>query len=1088
LSNPQAISDAAKQFNVSAQDIERASGYTPQQQTEYFKNLNVTPEYSGLSFLNSNASDTKPNFSDIVNQAYTNILNRSADVGGLEYWTSQLASGKISPTDFESVFKNAAAPELQARNLVSGAAAPAPAPKIYDRDGNAYDSTLITKLADQIKSNLGDMRGGIYSTKGESVGFGFDEATKLLGRTPSAGEQVLLDMARNLASQGVTDINQLNIKDIQRDLRVTKTTDESGVNDYYINVPTGFDPEGGLAYEFRRLTDEEIKKIQQREGFDPEGSRYVENILPGVTSGKGLYAANKLLSETYGDLDSLSYYLGGTYSGPGKTGYQIVINPQTGRPQFTTFGADTGDSQAISAALTIASFVPGPIGIAAQSANALWAASQGNVAGAVATFAGMNGYSNVASAIRIADAIDKGDPFSIALAIANNPNMPVSVADVKLAGNISVKDVANSVNLVRALNTGNFSGILSATAALKNSLDPKTSSTAKRVEDAINAKDFETASRLTSELESTLAAADKITDPEVIKAMGMSAIDSTVADSGDKDVKTTVYNSAINAGFTESQAQNMADVVGSVIQYPGGTTKTEDIKLAAAPTPASDVTKISVSGVLPTVYVDDKVTINAAGIMFDKATGKFIREISPMEADKYGLKTSESNLIGVPELFSASDVKATPGITSVGGAGGDTTGAGTSTGAGTGEDTTDVGTSTVADVEGFGEVSDEVYRGADTSETKALTTTQNPDGTFTQRYDDGSSVTFDSQGTPISSTPAVDTLPITTPTITPVADTVGPPVPFRIVEGPAGGGASGTTSTTGTEGPSTGTTGTEGPGTGTTGVAGPGTGTTGTEGPGTGTTGVTGPGGGPTGPGEGPTGPDGGPTGQPTGTTGPTGKIPPIKEPPKKKTTPALMAMLSPRTIDFLESTMIRPGKDIKLYKALEEITGGLTPQTMAANMSPEQIQLLEYIEEQEEKKRRLEKEQEEDVQYAAASDVEGAKEGGLIDHKPEFYSEGGASTMANRYVRGAGDGTSDSVPAMLASGEFVIPADVVSGLGNGDNNAGAKVLDKFMEVIRVHKRSAAPNQLPEDSRGPLAYLEEALTKARKKKRHGRTK
>jgi hypothetical protein len=113
-----------------------------------------------------------------------------------------------------------------------------------------------------------------------------------------------------------------------------------------------------------------------------------------------------------------------------------------------------------------------------------------------------------------------------------------------------------------------------------------------------------------------------------------------------------------------------------------------------------------------------------------------------------------------------------------------------------------------------------------------------------------------------------------------------------------------------------------------------------------------------------------------------------------------------------------------------------------------------------------------------------GFAEGGLAEHNPEFYSEGGAS-IEHRYVKGDGDGTSDSVPAMLASGEFVIPADVVSGLGNGDNDAGAKVLDEFMKSIRQHKRSADPSELPPDSKGALSYLAEAQTKVGKK--HGRS-
>jgi len=113
--------------------------------------------------------------------------------------------------------------------------------------------------------------------------------------------------------------------------------------------------------------------------------------------------------------------------------------------------------------------------------------------------------------------------------------------------------------------------------------------------------------------------------------------------------------------------------------------------------------------------------------------------------------------------------------------------------------------------------------------------------------------------------------------------------------------------------------------------------------------------------------------------------------------------------------------------------------------------------------------------------------DGGLIQqfanggeaHNPQFYSEGGAS-LAHRYVTGAGDGTSDSVPAMLANGEFVIPADIVSNLGNGSNDSGAKILDEFLRVIREHKRKAGAKHLPPDSKGPLSYLTDAKRKVRK--------
>jgi hypothetical protein len=77
-------------------------------------------------------------------------------------------------------------------------------------------------------------------------------------------------------------------------------------------------------------------------------------------------------------------------------------------------------------------------------------------------------------------------------------------------------------------------------------------------------------------------------------------------------------------------------------------------------------------------------------------------------------------------------------------------------------------------------------------------------------------------------------------------------------------------------------------------------------------------------------------------------------------------------------------------------------------------------------------------------------------------YSDGG------RMLKGPGDGMSDSIPAVigrkqparLADGEFVVPADVVSHLGNGSTDAGAKRLYGMMDKIRkarTGKKKQAP-------------------------------
>jgi hypothetical protein len=90
-------------------------------------------------------------------------------------------------------------------------------------------------------------------------------------------------------------------------------------------------------------------------------------------------------------------------------------------------------------------------------------------------------------------------------------------------------------------------------------------------------------------------------------------------------------------------------------------------------------------------------------------------------------------------------------------------------------------------------------------------------------------------------------------------------------------------------------------------------------------------------------------------------------------------------------------------------------------------------------------------------------------------YAEGGEIegplSMTSGFVQGPGDGQSDDVPINAATGEYVMPADVVSALGNGDNSAGADALDKMCQAIRARARSTANDQLPPPALGPLSYL-----------------
>jgi hypothetical protein len=87
------------------------------------------------------------------------------------------------------------------------------------------------------------------------------------------------------------------------------------------------------------------------------------------------------------------------------------------------------------------------------------------------------------------------------------------------------------------------------------------------------------------------------------------------------------------------------------------------------------------------------------------------------------------------------------------------------------------------------------------------------------------------------------------------------------------------------------------------------------------------------------------------------------------------------------------------------------------------------------------------------------AQQESLNHAKTLGYAHGG-------YLNGAGDGMSDSIPATiegkqparLADGEFVVPADVVSHLGNGSSKAGSKRLYAMLDKVR-HARTGNKKQ-----------------------------
>lgn len=213
---------------------------------------------------------------------------------------------------------------------------------VRDYKGYEYNLQTLRRLAEQIapRIDFSKSSGGVFTldaNEGTNIGFAYNDAKKIIGANPTAADMVVLDMARHLAREGITDISQLKMGTERR--RGT-TQDESGDKDYEYD-----------AY--------------------------------GLQGSSGLF----------GDGGKDSARFGVTYTGKGGTGYDVRFDSQ-GNPIFTTEGFDTGDRKAIAMALAMATL---PFGGPAALGSAL---SGGALTGMGATALGGAALGGASSAIQ----------------------------------------------------------------------------------------------------------------------------------------------------------------------------------------------------------------------------------------------------------------------------------------------------------------------------------------------------------------------------------------------------------------------------------------------------------------------------------------------------------------------------------------------------------------------------------------------------------------------------------------------------------------------------------------------------------------
>lgn len=107
------------------------------------------------------------------------------------------------------------------------------------------------------------------------------------------------------------------------------------------------------------------------------------------------------------------------------------------------------------------------------------------------------------------------------------------------------------------------------------------------------------------------------------------------------------------------------------------------------------------------------------------------------------------------------------------------------------------------------------------------------------------------------------------------------------------------------------------------------------------------------------------------------------------------------------------------------------------------------------------------------AAPVQRKAEGGAVESGGLGTLREGLHSMAvaQGLIPGSDDGQSDKVPIYASPGEYIWDAESVSMLGNGNTEAGAKMLDEMRQSLREHKRSAGPGEIAPASGSIEQYL-----------------
>jgi hypothetical protein len=298
---------------------------------------NPTDQYS--SYVTDFLSDTKPAAVAGVVDLYRDVLGRDPDAAGLGNWFQQFGS-EISPEE-RAQFELAAMPEKQSsipdsvfntyKSIYGVEPDAGTLAQLTNRFGPTFDANEIRELVVNDVSLRDDPRGVVKTLQQQILDQGFTD--KWSGEGFGSAEANAADMARMLATAGITDINQFGKISVPADAAVTPVYEQKPMYDpelgeYMGQVIVGYKDANGKAVDPNSVRTE-YDDAGNFSYIAPVGTKEVfGNKETGV-------ALDPRYDRAQGNIFS------GTFAGAGSTGYGVQFRAD-GTPVFyTQYGGST---------------------------------------------------------------------------------------------------------------------------------------------------------------------------------------------------------------------------------------------------------------------------------------------------------------------------------------------------------------------------------------------------------------------------------------------------------------------------------------------------------------------------------------------------------------------------------------------------------------------------------------------------------------------------------------------------------------------------------------------------------------------------